>query len=111
MALARSMWSGAFDGAKRPQSLADYVGRFGNESGRPLYEFAHNPMPSAEEVMAEHEKAALDDGVGRGSRRRFELEIDHSPERSAVQIESRLDLGCFAFQRGFGIVRALLDER
>ena len=49
-----AMWSGAFDGAKRPQSLADYVGRFGNESGRPLYEFAHNPMPSAEEVMAEH---------------------------------------------------------
>jgi hypothetical protein len=47
-----AMWSGAFTGAKVRKTLGEYLGTFGSVTGSPLYEFAHNPMPTPEQAAA-----------------------------------------------------------
>jgi hypothetical protein len=58
-----AMWSGAFTGAKQRMTLGEYLGKFGSVTGTPLYEFAHNPMPDAEQAATEQD---LIDGDGIG---------------------------------------------
>ena len=58
-----AMWSGAFTGAKHRKTLGEYLGSFGSVTGKPLYEFAHNPMPTPEQAAAGQDRVDRD-GVG-----------------------------------------------
>ena len=58
-----AMWSGAFTGAKQRKTLGEYLGTFGSVTGKPLYEFAHNPMPTPEQAAAGQDLVDRD-GVG-----------------------------------------------